>query len=558
SEGTSPSSSSSLQRGRACTSCRCRCDGERPVCGQCRRADRGDDCEYTDGQGRSRTQMLQENISRLELRIQELENPAEPAQAFPLLSPYSPQTPGPLTTGLYMSSSSSASSSSSHSSIAPSISPDPPLPHHQTPDTERWWTLEEPPIGIIQQLLDIFFAVAPGLGFFLNISRFRDAALLPLPLGHSLRPTPAVLSAIYLCGVHLSQSDLVIHESLFLTRALDQTARSLTSDHPHKILHALQAEVLLTYYFFRNGRFLEGKYHSSAAVALAFSCGLNKIRSDLPPPPGASFFGNVGLELPPPRDATEEGERIIGFWAAFTLDKCWSVALGWPSSILDTIAGGAQIDTPWPLSMEEYEQGPSPPDSRGNSTLEKFLNSTELTAADTASPCAAYAKAAYLFERANNLSLRWKPNMPRDEADTFYGQFSVLDTLIEKFIAALQPLNDGSVTPTMVRSLLVTHTLAHAATMQLYRIFSYNNTNPNHQCLRAATAAAGLLDFVNLHELGVINPIMSPIWSSLCLTLIEEISRLRTYRASWSIEPTNPTPGEDEYMTSLARVMGAM
>jgi hypothetical protein len=65
-----------------------RCDGVRPICGQCDRANRPDDCEYTDGQGRSRTQILEENISRLEARIQELENPADSMTPIVLHQPY--------------------------------------------------------------------------------------------------------------------------------------------------------------------------------------------------------------------------------------------------------------------------------------------------------------------------------------------------------------------------------------------------------------------------------------------------------------------------------------
>lgn len=45
------------------------------MCGQCDRAGRAEDCEYTTGQERSTVQILEENISRLEARIQELQNP---------------------------------------------------------------------------------------------------------------------------------------------------------------------------------------------------------------------------------------------------------------------------------------------------------------------------------------------------------------------------------------------------------------------------------------------------------------------------------------------------
>lgn len=47
-----------------------------------------DECEYTDV-GRSRTQILEENISHLEARIKELENPGDgPSSSVHLHDPY--------------------------------------------------------------------------------------------------------------------------------------------------------------------------------------------------------------------------------------------------------------------------------------------------------------------------------------------------------------------------------------------------------------------------------------------------------------------------------------
>jgi hypothetical protein len=102
-----------LRRGGACVSCRrrkmvqcyfvlCfffkklsifdfeqRCDGKHPICSQCDRACRAEDCEYTTGQERSKVQILEDNISRLEARIQELQNPHGPVSR----DLHAPQTP---------------------------------------------------------------------------------------------------------------------------------------------------------------------------------------------------------------------------------------------------------------------------------------------------------------------------------------------------------------------------------------------------------------------------------------------------------------------------------
>ena len=48
-----------------------RCDGVRPMCAQCVRADEVE-CEYTDG-GPTASQLLEQNVAHLEARIRELE-----------------------------------------------------------------------------------------------------------------------------------------------------------------------------------------------------------------------------------------------------------------------------------------------------------------------------------------------------------------------------------------------------------------------------------------------------------------------------------------------------
>ena len=73
-----------------------RCDSVRPVCGPCIQARREDDCEYTDEQGRTRTQMLEENIIELETRIRELEarNAQGSKAGLTLHAPYAGQPVG--------------------------------------------------------------------------------------------------------------------------------------------------------------------------------------------------------------------------------------------------------------------------------------------------------------------------------------------------------------------------------------------------------------------------------------------------------------------------------
>jgi hypothetical protein len=146
----------------------------RPVCGPCSRANRPDDCEYTDGQNRSRTQMLEDTIAQLETRIHELEHPNSAPTSVMLHDPHSnfyqtQQSPiagrGELSSPLMLSST--EFSHGSHSSVSSS----PPVGKSVTPSSDRysdrigtavpatlsstsvaWIASDEPPAHVVQEL----------------------------------------------------------------------------------------------------------------------------------------------------------------------------------------------------------------------------------------------------------------------------------------------------------------------------------------------------------------------------------------------------------------------
>lgn len=126
----------------------------------------------------------------------------------------------------------------------------------------------------------------------------------------------------------------------------------------YRKLHVMQAEILLAQYFFCTGRSLEGHYHLNAAVSMALSCGMHRIRSDAgtltrgPSPASSSLTGFSGLfNLSASQDLVEESDRINLFWAIYRVDRCWSVVVGLPPLLSDNVALGTQIDTPWPVEV---------------------------------------------------------------------------------------------------------------------------------------------------------------------------------------------------------------
>jgi hypothetical protein len=91
-----------------------RCDGNKPACQQCCRAKKPDACEYDDGKGKTRTQLLRETIVRLEQRIRELEDPDYVSSSVTLYDPHAHSRSG---------SSSSSFGSPGDTSLSASHSP---------------------------------------------------------------------------------------------------------------------------------------------------------------------------------------------------------------------------------------------------------------------------------------------------------------------------------------------------------------------------------------------------------------------------------------------------
>ncbi|KAJ7479215.1 hypothetical protein FB451DRAFT_175074 [Mycena latifolia] len=502
------------------------------MCGPCSRSSVAfGDCEYTES-GPSSGQVLEEQISILQARIEELEKPkdqrltltmprASGSRGHPMASPsqISPSNTmglGPLLNHFYLQQTSGSQSASSS------------MP-------------TELPLIVLQALVHNFLHNACCFGFFLDTQAFHDAVTSP-----NGRNLPGVLlNVMHLWGVHLSQDQrITAYEPAFLAHALRSTASSLVGSHPRTVLHSIQASVLLAHYFIRNARFLEGKYHTSAAVSIAVSAGLHRIRgthNGASPTPEA---------LPPPTDPVEEGERINAFWSVLTLNNCWASMDGSPSNVAYGPAG-LKIDTPWPLEPRHYVERPQLLPRHSSDTIARFLADAP---DDAASGEALYAKAGILFETATRLAARYRTSKAPDwrVVDLVdYGatggisrtdpEFAGLDRKIDAFNAALPAIQS--------KVMLVVHTLAHVATIQLYNPLIQDHASARAKSLSAARAIAEILVKTDIPKVGLIDPVLAPLWTSTCRVFINEITRRRAQGAA------NHTQG---MMESLNVVIAAM
>ncbi|TRM56864.1 hypothetical protein BD626DRAFT_540943 [Schizophyllum amplum] len=534
-----------LKRGKACMNCRflkIKCDGARPVCGPCMKHPKDDECEF-DGPGRSRTKALEEQVNRLQSRIQELEHPGESTPSVTLHEPYSPthqvqQSPtgSPSShAGISLSTSISPYEMTPASSGSPLLLDRPQaLPMQSSSSggsrcspaasdrSKPFSPFEEPDVSIVRVLLENFLPHAAEFGFFLSTSRFHNTALIPAPTGHVSRPLPALLFAVYLFGVHLSPTASVRAQSpALLAQTLQTLSLALTSHHPQRVLHTIQTHVLLAYFFYRSGLHIEAKYHAAAACSLVISSGLHKIRSpnytavagDTP------VRGSPILLHKPPADAVEEGERISALWASFTLSRLLAVALDPPDAICGVFdVPGVQIDTPWPLTMDGYEDGGLPDALQSTATVRNFVNNNDWYSGDGTSPPALFAKAVILLHRAAYVAgLFSDPMSPRDY-QTFSHFFTTTHALITGFREHLPPLRPA---------LLLTYSLAHAALIKLHMPFFRSDPVSRQQCV---LGAQGMFELgtADISRFVCLNPIIGTLWTLAIQVLIDEVARLRT------------------------------
>ncbi|KAJ7148546.1 Zn(2)-Cys(6) binuclear cluster domain-containing protein [Mycena crocata] len=478
-----------LRRGQACFNCRrrkMRCDGAHPTCGQCERANRPEDCEYISGQNRAKVQILQESITRVESRIYELEHPQQAQTGILLHQPYQASAEDASRRG-------------------------------------RQGTASEPAMDMVKKLLDYFLPYSFDVGFFLNVPRFRSAALLPYSIGHHARPSAAVLSASYLWGLRLSSSPrLMAHEPEFLARALKFTATGLSDTHPHKIMHNMQAEVLLSYYFAAAGRFLEAKFHTAAFCSLGLGAALNTIRSA-----NVVSFGSLG----PPRDAVEEGERIHACWTGVVLDKLQAVVLG-EDPAKEISHEGFSLDTPWPLELDDYQMGQMNPNALYSSTVKTFLTGSQSLDAGMSS-IALLVKAAllgYLTHVFSSARAKLSVDMPYEQLASAKAIIYNLDRQIDGLRAAILAVQQRTANPsgTMIRTFVVVHSVLHVATVQLHNIpVVHGDVESHHKRVASARAVLEIIETAPQQHFAYINPIMGTVWMLACQVVIDEIRELK-------------------------------
>ncbi|KAI0730124.1 hypothetical protein C8Q72DRAFT_824207 [Fomitopsis betulina] len=536
-----------LQRGMACLCCRKRkmkCDGMRPICTQCLKANRGTDCQYHEKKHISRTQLLQQKVSKLEARLRELESeqpePSGSSSSSSLSSP-SPPSPSQLDT-ISLSDPLTAVAASlnwdqdfSTINFAQTIPSPPPTDSLFSDDfswatntiqvndeltvagwsaskpksasTSKWWEDRSTFCKNKQQLLEIFFSHRHQCAFDCHLARFQASLHLTAP--H--QPHPALMDAIYLMACYFSRlphlSELEPH---FLKRALAGISEALHRQ--DRMVQVLQASSLIAVYFFCQGRVLEGYYHSSTSARLAIDVGLHQIRpttewSGAGAGAGAGFHTDATFPLPPVKDPIEHAERVAAFWQIFIVDRAWSVATSLPSALPDDDHPRTQIATTWPMGIADMSTSPE-----ANLNLPALVGSSMLGCSGSAtSNVTLRAKAVMLFERTARFA-----SSSKGESD-WAGRRS-LEMSLAQFSANLPGISQhtNQFSPTRSDVDVVTiHTLIYTATIHLHRDHIETQTPSFEKCLYAASSVAALVRELNEDDFAFLDPINSACWRSV-------------------------------------------
>ncbi|KAL0058002.1 hypothetical protein AAF712_015338 [Marasmius tenuissimus] len=511
-------------------------------------------CEY--GDGRTQAQMLEKDIHRLEVRLRELQTPGS-ISSMELMNPYSPGK--------------QSKQKRRHDFQT--------FPSHEPEST--------PPNA--QLLIDTFFAHAHDIGFFLNIPRFRN--FLNLPQGDPARPLRGLMSIMYLMGLRLAKLSLPTSTDKAQSEALvAHTMDEITSmpinssSHPFLVVQTIQAELLLATYLFVHSRQLEGQYHLTRAFSLSIGARLNTIQTTRGrpsisiessidnvsfSPQSISLCSTPPFSLPHTSDPVVEGERVNAFWTAFTLCNTWDAVVEAPTSLISVGDGFMEVDTPWPMDMDGYEQGGFPEDLQCSCTVEKFLNhNLGDTCVHDFSDVAMFAKASVLFKRARKIIAQVKQAIGTIDQSTFKA-FATHSNLVRSFRESLPPISTATATPdrpTIVGMNLVTHTLAHCSAIQLHSVSFDTDPYSSTQSLLAAIYCVQILDDPEvdqyLRQPRRLNPVMGVLWGIVCDVFLAYIGSLQTREDLISFTADalgNPTQDVQETLTgTFEKLMSIM
>ncbi|KAL4253014.1 Zinc cluster transcription factor 08 [Pleurotus pulmonarius] len=347
---------------------------------------------------------------------------------------------------------------------------------------------------------------------------------------------PALVNAIYLLGCHFSSSlGLDTWEEAFFRKTISNINTALElSD---RLVDIVQASSLLGSYLYAKGRNLEAYGHAYAACRLAVGLGLHRLRAtdisltvDESSSTGTPTMTTQLREDPPsipinpPSDVAEWRERVSAFWQAFSIDRCWSTALGLPTALPHGTTPKDKLITPW-LSPTTREGGLSDTTIAPVGRFDPLPKSTHFGVQTSA--LTLRVKSVALYERAHHLA-GYAPEYRN--GNKFLTDLQALTTSFQAFTAAIPPFLGTepyrSQHPLVDAELLFVHTLIHVTSIHIVEAYTPETAPAREEqiILGAISKSSFLIEALSDSDFEFLDPFISVCWYHLAKVVRAKIS----------------------------------
>ncbi|KDQ08345.1 hypothetical protein BOTBODRAFT_38031 [Botryobasidium botryosum FD-172 SS1] len=321
-----------LTKGNACAVCRrkkIRCDGNKPVCGPCKRLAIDHRCSYPatfpPRVKSNKCQLLANRVEELTIEINNVMKSRD-------LSDSAADAPQVAI----------GAQDDDRLALSPGLGPlDTPIALRDYPMSLL--KQRDLPPNIRDPLVNLYLKKKSHNCMTWSMPKFWAAYKLPYSDPGSIHP--ALVDVMCLFGVLYSPPSVRSFEPLFYARLQRSLANSL--ENTDRIHDFMRASALVAIYCYHRERSAVGHSHLTATIQLAMACGLHKLET--------SDVDSVSLSLlRPPRDATELGDMIHTWWALSCIDRISSTLLECPTTLPEN---DVVVKTMWPCDFEDYTSG---------------------------------------------------------------------------------------------------------------------------------------------------------------------------------------------------------
>ncbi|KAF8205406.1 hypothetical protein K438DRAFT_1964470 [Mycena galopus ATCC 62051] len=335
--------------------------------------------------------------------------------------------------------------------------------------------------------VDLFLGrFSPSSYFFLDPVQLRQSTLLRFPFGHESRPSPALLSVVYLWGSVLLDVPLAYPHTpdALLTCVIQNICQDLISLSlgSNIMFETLQAEIMLSLYFMHSADPVQGRYHCGAATSIVLNAGLHLTGSTVEHNQAYPAFPMQTSQ--PPNALFTPINKAHAFGAIVILSSCWVVMDGAPSLI--------------PLGLDA-SLGAS---SQVGCTIQG-------DSIDGLTPIALLAKAGALLWRAVSFT--------RGTSGPDSLMFVSLERRLLAFRQTLPP-------PLGAQESILTRALTDLAILRLHAPYSFTSDHSRLQALAACDRIKDDIEGLEGMNVRHVDPVFGPIYWTIATFYVSEIT----------------------------------